>query len=68
MWLHAVCGCEAGLDVLPNSLKRLWRWLMVEKINSRSKIICKALFTIQLLQSSFTGNLVSTTDLYNAET
>ncbi len=29
VWLHEVCGCE--LDVLPKSLKRLWRRLMVEK-------------------------------------
>ena len=28
-WLHVVCGCEA---VLPNSLKRCWRQLMVEKL------------------------------------
>ncbi len=36
--LHVVCGCEARLDVLPNSLKRLWRRLMVEKwtFNSRN--------------------------------
>ncbi len=25
------CGCETGLDILPNSLKRLWRRLMVDK-------------------------------------
>ncbi len=30
VWLHVVCGC-GQLDVLPNSLKRLWRRLMVEK-------------------------------------
>ncbi len=32
------------------------------------KIICLALFTIQSLQSSFTGNYVSAIDLYIAET
>jgi len=32
------------------------------------KIICITLITIQSLQSSFTGNYVSTTDLYIAET
>ncbi len=32
------------------------------------KIICISLFTIQPLQSSFTGNYVSTIDLYIAET
>ncbi len=31
MWLNVVCGFEAGW-VLPNSLKRLWRRLMVEKL------------------------------------
>ncbi len=25
VWLHMVCGCEAGWMSLPNSLKRLWR-------------------------------------------
>ncbi len=32
------------------------------------KIICIALFMIQSLQSSFTGNYVSAIDLYIAET
>ncbi len=31
------------------------------------KIICTVLFTIQSLQSSFTGNYVSTIDLYIVE-
>ncbi len=38
VWLHTVCGCEAGwLDVLPNSLKRLWWRLMVEKLTFDSR-------------------------------
>ncbi len=36
--------------------------------HSRFKIICIALFTIQSLQSSFTGNYVSTIDLYIVDT
>ncbi len=38
VWLHVVCGLWCRLDVLPNSLKRLWRWLMLENedINSRA--------------------------------
>ncbi len=39
------------------------------KLNSiQFKIICIALFTIQSLQSSFTGNEVSTIYLYIVET
>jgi hypothetical protein len=30
-WLHMVCGCRAKLDILPNSPKRRWRQIMVEK-------------------------------------
>lgn len=29
--LHVLHDCEARLNVLPNSLKSLWRWFMVEK-------------------------------------
>ncbi len=38
MWLHMVCGCEAGWMYLPKSLTRLWRRLMVDKwtFNSRA--------------------------------
>ncbi len=56
VWLHVVCGCEYWmyshpcwmLDVLPNSLKRLWRWLMVEKwtFNSRTTAL------VDILQSA----------------
>ncbi len=31
VWLHVVCGCEAGWMYCQNSLKCLWRRLMVEK-------------------------------------
>ncbi len=56
VWLHVVCGCEYWmyshpcwmLDVLPNSLKRLWRRLMVEKwtFNSRTTAL------VDILQSA----------------
>ncbi len=38
VWLHVVCGCEAGWMYCQNSLKRLWRQLMAEKwtFNSRA--------------------------------
>ncbi len=31
VWLHVVCGCEAGWMYCLNSLKHLWRRLMVKK-------------------------------------
>ncbi len=36
--------------------------------SNQFKIICTVLFTIQSLQSSITGNYVSTIDLYIVET
>ncbi len=59
-WAGVVtCGLQlwGRLDVLPNSLRRLWRWLMVEKWISNSR--ATALVDIPAVSMAITRSLIT---------